>query len=112
MSRSNLADNLAYGLNLQAGLKGGSTRLAISADLTIDPDMHPILWIDPSAAKNVTFPTEGSRFIFIVIHGSTGNFDLTLKDSGGNTIATLSQNEMAIVVDDGVVTAAGVLKQT
>lgn len=112
MVRSLLEDNKAEKLNIQFGLKANATRQAISGAFTVAANMGPIIWLDPTGAQNVTFPTKGSRFIFLVQHGSSNNVDLTLKDSAAVTIGTLSQNEMAIVWDDGVVTCAGILKQT
>lgn len=110
--RSNSEDAKAYGLNLQPGLKAGATRQAIAATFALDVDMGPLVSLDPTGAQDVTCPTEGSKFIFFLIHRSTNNADLTIKNSSGTTLATLSQSELALVVDDGVKTWAGVLKQT
>lgn len=110
--RSTLEDNKAYDLDLQNAAKGRLMSIAISGALTIPAKPPFIVKIDPTGAQNVTCPTKGSRFMFIVIHGSTNNADLTIKDSAATTIGTLSQNEIGMVVDDGVATFFGVWKQT
>jgi len=92
--------------------KGDLLSVAISGALTIPSGSPFIVKIDPTGAQNVTLPTKGSRFILLLIHGSTNNADLTIKDSTGATIGTLSQSETAMVIDDGVATFFGVMKQT
>lgn len=110
--RSNSEDSKAYGLNLAPRLKAQATRMAIAATFTLDADMGPVVYLDPTGAQTVVCPTEGSKFMFFVTHGSTNNADLTVTNSAGTTIATISQSEMALIIDDGVRTLAGVLKQT
>lgn len=110
--RSTLEDNKSHGLWFKDAPKGDLASFAISGALTIPAGSPFILKIDPTGAQNVTFPTKGSRFMYIVIHGSTNNADLTIKDSAAATIGTLSQNEIGMVVDDGVATFFGVWKQT
>jgi len=112
MARSNQAENKFESPWIENAMKGNLMSIAISGALTIPAKPPYIVKIDPTGAQNVTCPTKGSRFIFLVIHGSTNNADLTVKDSAGATIGTLSQNEIGIVVDDGVATFFGVFKQT
>lgn len=89
-----------------------SINQAISGAFTVDPNSPFVIRLDPTGAQNVTLPTKGSRFMFILIHGSTNNADLTIKDSTGSTIGTLSQNEMGWVVDEGNVTKFGMMPTT
>lgn len=112
--RSSLQDNRAHKLFFAGAPKGVVQAITTTGTgtLTIVDGAPMILKVTPGAAHAVQFPTIGSRFIYIVIHGSTTSSDLTLVNSSGTTIATLSQSEMALVVDDGVATWAGVLKQT
>lgn len=110
--RSNLEDNKVYDLTLMNAAKGALLNAAIAAGFTIPAKPPFIVKLDPTGAQNVTCPTKGSKFIFFLIHGSTNNADLTIKDSAATTIGTLSQNEFGVVIDDGVATVFGVLKQT
>lgn len=110
--RDNLDSNKSYNLNVQYGLRAAASSIAIAGALTVDRNMGPIVKIDPTGAQNVTMPTKASKFIMFLIHGSTNNADLTIKDSAAVTIGTLSQSEMAVVIDDGVATFCGILKQT
>ena len=112
MSRMNMEDMRVDGAILNSNIKGGTEAIAIAGALTIGAKPPFIVKIDPTGAQNVTCPTKGSKFMFIVIHGSTNNADLTIKDSAAVTIGTLSQNEIGMVVDDGVATFFGVWKQT
>jgi hypothetical protein len=112
MSRQNGSDQKLYAAFLQPRLKAAATRQAIAATFTLDLDMGPVVYLDPTGAQTVNCPTEGGRFIFFINHGSTNNADLTIKNSAGTTLCTLSQSEMAIIIDDGVRTLGGVLKQT
>jgi len=112
MARANQADNKFESPLIENAMKGNLMSIAISGALTIPAKPPYIVKIDPTGAQNVTCPTKGSKFIFLVIHGSTNNADLTIKDSAATTIGTLSQNEIGIIVDDGVATFFGVFKQT
>jgi len=112
MGRSNQAENKFESPWFENAAKANLMSVAISGALTIPAKPPFIVKIDPTGAQNVTCPTKGSRFFFIVIHGSTNNADLTIKDSAAVTIGTLSQNEIGMIVDDGVATFFGVWKQT
>lgn len=112
MSRINTDDSKAFGLVMHAGLKASNTNIAISGAFTVSAAMGPIVKIDPTGAQNVTMPTKGSKFILWLIHGSSNNADLTIKDSTTATIGTLSQNEMGMVIDDGITTRFGMMPQT
>ncbi len=109
---SGLQDNKAESLWLENAAKGNLMSIAISGALTIPAKPPFLVKVDPTGAQNVTCPTKASRFIFFIIHGSTNNADLTIKDSAAATIGTLSQNEIGIIIDDGVATTFGVMKQT
>lgn len=112
MGHQTLEDNKAFGLTFKNAVKGDLMSIAIAAALTIPAKPPFIVKVDPTGAQDVTCPTKASKFIFLIIHGSTNNADLTIKDSAASTIGTLSQNEIGIVIDDGVATVFGVMKQT
>lgn len=112
MSRQNSDDSKAYALFLQPRLKAAATRMAISATFDVDLDMGPIISLDPTGAQQVNLPTEGSKFIFFIVHGSTNNVDLTVANNSGTTVCTISQSEIGIIIDDGVATKGGVIKLT
>lgn len=112
MSRNTLEGNKIFEAVLKTCLFADPLVIAISGALTIPAKSPAVLSIDPTGAQNVTMPTKGGKFIYLLIHGSTNNADLTIKDSAGVTIGTLSQNEIGLVVDNGVNTFFGVAKQT
>lgn len=110
--RANIEDPKIFDPVFMTAMKGALSSIAISGALTVGAG-GPFIWkIDPTGAQNVTMPTKGSKFIYLLIHGSTNNADLTIKDSAAVTIGTLSQGEIGIVIDDGVATVFGVMKQT
>src|SRR5262252_5877558 len=112
MSRMNHEDIKIHRGWFKTAIKGDLMNIAISGPFSIPADAPFILKVDPTGAQNVTCPTKGSRFIHLIMHGSSNNVDLTIKDSTAATIGTLSQNEIGMIIDDGVATRFGMMPQT
>lgn len=92
MSRVNLEDARLESPLVAKRMKYGVTALADAA-ATISKDMGPVLYMTPTASRNVTLPavTADMRgMVFIVV--TQGAFTLVVKESGGTTIATVPAN--------------------
>jgi len=91
-------------LTAQLRLAGGFEELTLSADLTLDASSANYLRIDPGgAARDVTLPAEeSSEGLFFRIYNIADAAEaLTVKNDGGDTIETFSQNEHGLVGCDG-----------
>lgn len=89
------------------------------AAMTVNANSPPVLHIDPAQALTLTLPAVSKGLFFLILHGDTGNFDITVSSpvnragvAGATTVATISQNECGFVYSDGVTWHAGVMKQT
>lgn len=62
-----------------------------------------LLFLDcGGSSRNLTYPdTKGRGCIWAVVNTSDAAEDITVKDPAGNTIITVSQNEMGIIGTDG-----------
>jgi hypothetical protein len=63
-----------------------------------------ILKLDPGGAgRNVTLEAEADYpgLLRLIVNAADAAEDLTIKDDGGSTIGTVSQNEMALFACDG-----------
>lgn len=107
--RSTLEDNKTHGLWIKDAIRGDLLQAAIAAPFVIPAKPPFIVNLDATGAQNVTCPTKGSRFIFLIVSKGTNAVALTVKDSLGVTIGTVAQGKMALVVDDGVSTVCGSL---
>lgn len=91
-----------FGVNIQT----------LGATYTMTHDMPPLQFLDPGGAgRTVLLPTEADSkgLFFIITNRADAAEDLTVKeDSGTTTIGTISQNECAILVCDGVTWTIGV----
>jgi len=85
----------------------------LSGNLTLEVSDATVLPIDPGGAgRTITLPAEADAKgrLFIIINRADGAEDLTVKNDGGTAVATVSQNEAAILICDGSVWRAVVLK--
>lgn len=119
MSVSNKEFAKMYGPQILHGLCFGVERRAITANLTLSQDSPTIQNIDPDQARTVNLPAVKRGLTFIILHGSTGNFDLTISSpvaldgsAGATTRGTISQSQIGIAVSDGVTWFVGMLPQT
>jgi hypothetical protein len=84
--------------------KRGWAVIAITATLALDCTYPNVLKIDPSgAARDVTLDAVATcpGLMRKIINGADAAENLVLKNVGGDTIATVNQNEEADVVCDG-----------
>lgn len=109
MGRANIEDPKVYDALMMNPMKGALLQQAISGAFTIPPKPPFIVNLDPTGAQNVTCPTKGSKFIFLLIHKGTNNATLTIKDSAAVTIGSVAQGKTAWIIDDGVATVCGVM---
>jgi len=84
---------------------GAAYSATLSGDLTVTVKHPMILKLDPGgASRNVTLEAEAGcpgRGRWIVNAADVGGENLVVKDDGGSTVATINQNESAVVYCDG-----------
>jgi hypothetical protein len=73
---------------------------------TIDDDDAMILKLDPAgAARDVNLPAEGeidpAGRMYWIVNAADAAENLVVKNDGGDTIVTISQNESAMVYNAG-----------
>jgi len=111
MSRVNLEQQRAQGLQLVNGSKMGVMAQALTGTTVLNKDMPTLLLLDTGGvARNVDFPavTADMKGLFFVIKNtSAGAFAITLRNAAAATIGDLAQSESCMVVCDGVVGTAG-----
>ena len=78
--------------------------ITLAANLTLTAGYTNFLRIDPGgSARDVTLPAEATSegMAFRILNTADAAENLVVKDDGGSTIVTISQNEAAWVVCDG-----------
>ena len=78
--------------------------LTLAAALTLTAQYRKYLRIDPGgAARDVNLPAEATSngLVFWILNAADAAENLVVKNDGGATIVTISQNERAMVVCDG-----------
>ena len=102
-----------HGISLHSlfALKNGYRITAAAANQTLD-ETFPAVWgFDPTGgARDVTLDGVSTAVNDAAIHGlvrlivnrADAAEALTVKDAPGNTIGTISQNEMALFYHDGI----------
>lgn len=77
----------------------------LAANLTIDGDIAAnVLKLDPGgSARDVTLPAVDvySGVMYRIVNAADAAENLVIKNAGGDTIATVNQNEQAEVFSDG-----------
>lgn len=120
MSRINIEQEKIYDSFWEMGFKFGVARFAIAgATMTLDRDIPTMVVIDPAQALTLTLPAPERGLNFLLLHQSTGAFDITVSSpvtrlgaAGATTVGTVSQNETAWISSDGVSWFASIMKQT
>jgi hypothetical protein len=85
-------------------MSAGYYTATLSGAITLTMAYQNFLKLDPGGGnKNVTLPAEegNSGAWFYINNTADAGESLAVKDDGGSTIVTISQNEAAIVVCDG-----------
>jgi len=90
-----------------SGKFGPSATETLAAAKTIDADDAMILKLDPAGAgRDVNLPAEGNigavGQYYVIINAADAAEDLTVKNDGGDTIGTVSQNEAGIFYNAGL----------
>lgn len=76
----------------------------LTGNLVLASDDPQFQRIDPGgSARDVTLPAEGASegLFFWILNTANAAENLVVKDDGGSTVVTISQNEAAVVVCDG-----------
>jgi hypothetical protein len=87
----------------------------IAATKTLTVNDASIQFIDPGGAnRDIVLPAEASSagYFFFISNREDVTGDLVVKNDGGDTIATVTLTESALVICDGTNWAGGVLKAT
>lgn len=94
-----------YDIEKHLRLKNGLHTATLAGTLTLDESYGNRLRLDPDGSnRNVVLPAEATSngMWFEILNTAGGSSeDLVVKDDGGNTIVTISQNEKATVECDG-----------
>lgn len=78
-----------------------ANRETLSGNKTLTKNDEQVQSLDPAGARDVTLPAEEGGLVFLIVNRSDGAEDITLKDDGGTTLATISEDEAALCVCDG-----------
>ena len=82
----------------------GYYTMTASGAVTLNDTYPNLVGIDAGGAgRNVTLDDEATHkgLLRVIVNRSDAAEDLTVKDSGGDTIGTVSQNELAVFYCDG-----------
>lgn len=115
--RNNIYGALIGNSKLLAAIKGERHVQALSGAMTFDEDTAFVAYIDPNGATRVvTLPDPTSvaeqDTIRIIVNTADAAEDLTINDPAATTRGTISQNEFAIILCDGVRHYVGVMTTT
>ncbi len=90
------------------GLKMSETRFSnvtreMSGTETLTVDSPTMLFLDANGGNDLILPAEADSdgLMFIIYNSAGGAEVLDIKDDGGSTVCTPTQNESAIVFCDG-----------
>lgn len=84
--------------------RGGANVETLTGNKTLAVSDKICQKLDPGgSARDVTLPAEaaGESLGYIITNAADGAENLVVKNDGGSTIVTISQNESAMVVCDG-----------
>lgn len=102
---------------LERNIKGSRHVQTLAGAMTFDTDTSFVAYLDPGGATRVVTlpdPTLASEAdtIRIIVNTADAAEDLTINDPAATTRGTISQNEFAIIVCDGVRHYVGVMTTT
>jgi hypothetical protein len=102
---------------LERNIKGARHVQTLAGALTFDGDTGFVAFIDPGGATRiVTLPDPTSvaeaDTIRIIVNTADAAEDLTINDPAATTRGTISQNEMALILCDGVRHYVGTMTTT
>ena len=102
--RSHNGDRIT--ISTGGNIRFGATRTTASGTITLTTASSIIQTIDPaSSGRNVVLPAEAAAdgFIYMIANEASDSTALTIKDDGGSTVCTPTQNEAALCFCDGTV---------
>lgn len=104
MSVNNIVGGELYAPMIAKALKLGVNIQTLGAQKVLDADDAPLQVLNHGGVtRNVLLPPEERGLTFVMINNGTGLFDLSVRDDTGVTvIGTVSENEAALFVCDGV----------
>lgn len=117
MSRNNIMGARIGDVILERNIKGSRHVQTLAGAMTFDTDTGFVAFIDPGGATRVvtlpdpTLETEADT-VRIIVNTADAAEDLTIDDPAATTRGTISQNEFAIIVCDGVRHYVGVMTTT
>lgn len=80
------------------GIPGLSAIETLSDNLTLDTTYGNLMALDPGgSARDVTLPAPFDGGWYFVVNTADAAETITVKDSGGGTIATVAQNRAVLV---------------
>ena len=96
--RQRLDDAQVFGMTVYNKLRLKDLTIAsMTANVQLTADSPTLINLDPTAARDLLLPPVGAGpLTFIINHLSTGAFDVSVKDSAGVLVGTLSQGEAGI----------------
>ncbi len=104
--RETLEDPIAYGLRVHNKLRFGVETETLAAAKTLTTLSPTLQFLDPGGAgRDINLPAEADSqgLVFIISNEADAAEVLTIKNDGGGTICTPTQNEAAIVFCNGTV---------
>ena len=102
MAAANLKDGKSKSLVMSEMRVSNVTR-TMAGNETFTVDSPTANFLDTDGGKTVTLPAESDSdgLIFLFYNSSGGAEVLTIKDDGGSTVCTPTENESALVFCDG-----------
>ena len=103
MSRVNIDGGLIEKA-IMTGLRLKAETRTLSGNIALTVDSPTMQFLDPGgAARTVTLPAEAASegLVFFISNEADAAEVITVKDDGGGTIATPTQNEACIVFCNG-----------
>lgn len=115
--RNNIEGAMISDTKLVQNIKGERLVQALAGAMTFDGDTPFVAFIDPGGATRVvTLPDPTSvaeaDTVRIIVNTADAAEDLTINDPAATTRGTISQNEFAIILCDGVRHYVGVMTTT
>lgn len=102
MSRDNIEGAEIRDCIFGKGNRDAALAVTLAANFTMTAAMPRLLFIDPTAARDVLLPPEELGANYIIVNTADAAEVITLKDdSGVTTVGTFTQNEIARVVSNG-----------
>jgi len=83
------------------GLPGLFAIETLADNLTIDTTYGNLLQLDPGgSARDVTLPAPDDGGWYLIVNNADAAEAITVKDSGGSTVATVAQNRAVLVTSN------------